>query len=92
MRDRERLVLAGVMMLMALGAPAWAQDCERVGALRDAGKSPAAIAIELGLTTPEVQACLAGVVEETEPDPRRPVPVPFNAPGSTDELRRPPHS
>jgi hypothetical protein len=86
---RGGVVLA---MVMLLAAPAAAQDCSRVQALREQGKRPADIAIELGITTPDVQACLAGQVEETEPDPRRPVPVPFNAPGSVDELRRPPHS
>ena len=68
-----------------------ALDCDRVQKLIDDGMRPADVARELGITTPDVQACLAGVVEIPDPDERRRQRVP-NVPGSVDSLRRPPNS
>ena len=56
-------LVAGGLLLVLSSTPAAALDCERVKALQAQGKRPVEIARELGLTTPDVQACLAGVVE-----------------------------
>ena len=42
-------------------------DCARVKSLHDEGKRASDIARELGITTPEVQGCLAGEIEERVP-------------------------
>lgn len=63
MRTWTRFVGAGLLLVLS-GTAATALDCERVKALQAQGKRPADIARELGLTTPDVQACLAGVVEQ----------------------------
>lgn len=51
------LVLASTPVTAAL-------DCARVRELSEGGARASDIARTLGLTTPDVQACLAGVVEE----------------------------
>ena len=89
------LVRLGAMTAaIVLGASSvgWALDCARVRQLIDDGQRPADVARELGITTPDVQACLAGVVDVPEPGEHRPQRVPFSVPGSADELRHPPHS
>ena len=60
---------AGVLLLAA--APAAALDCARVRALDGQGKRASEIARELGITTPDVQACLAGEPEEQSPSRER---------------------
>ncbi len=55
-------VVGGLFLLASTRAEAL--DCERVKALQAQGKRPADIARELGITTPDVQACLAGAVEK----------------------------
>jgi hypothetical protein len=58
---------AVVAVLVALAtAPAVALDCERVKALHAEGTRASDIARELGITTPEVQACLADALESAE--------------------------
>ena len=44
-----------------------ALDCARVRELDQEGKRASEIARTLGITTPEVQSCLAGEVEEVAP-------------------------
>ena len=92
--EAHLLVTIGVAATIALVVPAtaWSLDCARVQKLTDGGMRPAEVARELGITTPDVQACLAGVVEVPQPGERRPQRVPFNIPGSADELRRPPNT
>jgi hypothetical protein len=55
--------LAVIALVMA-STPAMALDCARVRELDQDGTRASDIARTLGITTPEVQACLAGVVEE----------------------------
>ena len=60
-----RTTLMAMAMVLLTIAPGFAAlDCARVKELQQQGSSPADIARALGLTTPDVQACLAGVVEE----------------------------
>jgi hypothetical protein len=62
MRMTTTMALA---MFLLTSAPALAAlDCAKVEELKKSGQSPVEIARTLGLTTPDVQACLAGVVEE----------------------------
>lgn len=79
-------VLAGVCTASAL-------DCARVRALNGEGKRASDIARELAITTPDVQACLAGDVEET-PAPRTGRPsgsiMAPTLPSSDSPLRHPP--
>jgi hypothetical protein len=56
------LVLTSTCTAMAL-------DCARVRSLNAEGKRASDIARELSITTPDVQACLAGEVDEA-PAPR----------------------
>ena len=58
---------AALMVLLVASTPAFAAlDCARVKEMQQQGSSPADIARTLGITTPDVQACLAGAVEERE--------------------------
>lgn len=51
--------------VVLLAAPVHAGlDCARVKEMKQQGASAVDIARTLGLTTPDVQSCLAGVVEE----------------------------
>jgi len=53
------------MLLVVLAASgAQALDCARVQERHDKGERPADIARALGLTTPDVQACIAGELGE----------------------------
>ena len=53
-----------VLFLLASTPVFAALDCARVKEMKQQGASPADIARSLGLTTPDVQACLADVVDE----------------------------
>jgi len=68
MRTWTTFIAAGLLLVLSSTA-ALALDCERVKALQAQGKRPSDIARELGLTTPDVQACLAGVVVEKPASP-----------------------
>jgi hypothetical protein len=60
-----RMTTTAALLVLASATTALAAlDCARVKELAQAGESPAAIARALGLTTPDVQACLADAVEE----------------------------
>jgi len=48
------------MMLLTTGTVLAELDCTRVQKLHDEGQRPADIARALGVTTPEVQECMAG--------------------------------
>ncbi len=53
------------VLFLLVSAPVFAAlDCARVKQMKSQGASPADIARSLGLTTPDVQACLADVVDE----------------------------
>ncbi len=54
-------LVTGAAVVVPAGA---ALDCARVKELTAQGSSPAEVARTLGITTPDVQACLADAVEE----------------------------
>jgi hypothetical protein len=58
-------VAAVPVLLFASACTATALDCARVKALNVEGKRASDIAHQLGITTPDVQSCLAGEVDET---------------------------
>jgi hypothetical protein len=62
---------AGFAASLALAATgALAVDCTRIEKLHGEGRRPADIARELGITTPQVQECIAGEApEDTEARP-----------------------
>jgi hypothetical protein len=92
MRDVRKMIGAGAIAV-SMAAPAWALDCTRIKAMTDEGLRPSEIAQALGITTPEVQACLAGAIpSEDEGEDQMQQRVPRDLPGSVDELRRPPNS
>lgn len=62
---KTTMVTAAVLVLAAGGASA-GLDCARVKELKQQGSSAVEIARTLGLTTPDVQACLAGAVDEPQ--------------------------
>ncbi len=64
MRMTTMLAAAAVVLV---STPAMAGlDCARVKEMKQQGTSAVDIARTLGLTTPDVQACLADVVEEPQ--------------------------
>ena len=68
-----------------------ALDCARVKEMQQQGSSPADIARTLGITTPDVQACLAGVVEEPEmARPKSNIPLAPQRPIGDGPIRRAP--
>ena len=85
------MALTGFLLVLA-SAPALALDCERVQALQREGKRASEIARELGITTPDVQACLAGAVE---PVPRGAqagrIPLVPQLSGPNEPIRREPN-
>jgi hypothetical protein len=74
-------VVAGATLVLTSTPVKAGLDCARVQQLSRSGTRPADIARTLGITTPDVQACLAGVIEDpavvnppsrTSLSPRRP--------------------
>ena len=61
---RATMMMTTAVLLMMSTAVGAALDCARVKELSQGGARASDIARTLGITTPEVQACLAGVVEE----------------------------
>ena len=90
-----RVLTAAAIAVFVLtgGSTARALDCARVRALNDEGKRASDIARQLAITTPDVQACLAGDVEET-PAPRTRQPsgaiMAPTLPSSDSPIPRPP--
>ena len=72
-------VIVGAL-LGVVASDASALDCDRVRAMQKDGKRPADIARELGITTPDVQGCLAGAIDDAKPVPRRPTGVGLQPP------------
>jgi len=61
------ITIIGAVMVLACVRPATAKlDCARVKELKRQGSSAVEIARTLGLTTPDVQACLADEVDEPQ--------------------------
>ena len=68
-----------------------ALDCARVKELKSQGSSAVDIARALGLTTPDVQACLADVVEEPQvANPASKLPLAPQRPVGDGPIRRAP--
>ena len=79
--------------LVLLGAcTAIALDCARVKALDAEGKRASEIAMQLNITTPDVQSCLAGRAEDTAPRARtqQAIPIAPTLPSSDSPLPHPP--
>jgi hypothetical protein len=79
-------------MLSASGAQAL--DCARVQAMNDEGKRAADIARALGITTPEVQGCIAGELGEekaVKPPDRGSAVVAPQLPSADSAIPRPPN-
>lgn len=81
------------VLVLAVAAEAAALDCERVRALDKEGKRASEIAREMGITTPDVQACLASERGETGWAGREvTIPPLAPAPGGADAaMPRPPN-
>ncbi len=85
------LPVVAVPVLILVGAcTATALDCARVKALDAEGKRASEIARQLSLTTPDVQACLAGRVDDTPKRASQPVPIAPTLPSSDSPLPHPP--
>ena len=61
---RMLTVVAVPVLVLASVAAASALDCQRVKALNAEGKRASDIARALGITTPDVQSCLAGELDD----------------------------
>lgn len=87
-----RMTTMAVILLVLSGTPAMAAlDCARVLELKRQGSSAVEIARTLGLTTPDVQACLAGVVEEPAmANPPSKIPLAPQRPVADGPIRRAP--
>ena len=64
---RVSMLCAAAVVLWMSGRAEAALDCARVKALHQEGKRASDIARDLGITTPEVQGCLADEIEERVP-------------------------
>jgi hypothetical protein len=83
------VVLASVAT--AVGSATAGLDCARVKELKQQGSSAVEIARALGLTTPDVQACLADVVEEPQvANPAGKLPLAPQRPIGDGPIRRAP--
>jgi hypothetical protein len=79
------------MLLLTSTAAHAALDCAKVQELQKSGARPADIARTLGITTPDVQACLAGVVEERQmANPPSKLPLAPQRPSGDGPIRRSP--
>jgi len=94
MRTTTMTVLALAMPMLGVlstSAPALALDCARVKELSGRGSSPADVARTLGITTPEVQACLADAVEQpVMANPAGKLPLSPQRPAGDGMIRRAP--
>lgn len=87
-----RVTTAMMVGLVMTSAPVAAGlDCVRVRELSASGTRASDIARTLGITTPDVQACLAGVVEEPPPaNPTTRLPLAPQVPQGDGPIRRGP--
>jgi hypothetical protein len=85
------LCAVAVLSCVSVRAEA-ALDCARVKTLHDQGKRASDIARELDITTPEVQGCLAGEIEESAPaGGGTGLPLSRQLPAGDAPVRRPPN-
>lgn len=84
-------VVAVPVLLLASACTATALDCARVKALNGEGRRPADIARELGITTPDVQSCLADEAETPTGRGQRAGEMPVTLPAADSPIPRPPN-
>ena len=88
---RTRTMAVTVILLLGSTPVFAALDCARVKELKQQGTSAVEIARTLGLTTPDVQACLADVVEEPQmANPAGKLPLAPQRPVADGPIRRAP--
>ena len=89
MRTTTTLLVAAA--IAATSSAALALDCVRVRELAGNGTRPSDIARSLGITTPDVQACLAGEIEEKPvANPAGKLPLAPQVPPGDTPIRRAP--
>jgi hypothetical protein len=86
---RRTTIMAALVLGVATGAHA-GLDCARVREMNAQGTRASEIARALGLTTPDVQACLAGVVEEPVANQASKLPLSPQVPAGDGPIRRGP--
>jgi hypothetical protein len=90
MRTNTMTVVALAMLVTSAPTHA-ALDCARVKELSAQGSSPADVARTLGITTPDVQACLADAVEQpVMANPAGKLPLSPQRPAGDGMIRRAP--
>ena len=90
MRTNTMTVVALAMLVTSAPTDA-ALDCARVKELSAQGSSPADVARTLGITTPDVQACLADAVEQpVMANPAGKLPLSPQRPAGDGMIRRAP--
>lgn len=90
MRVLATCVVAGLLCVSVRVEAA--VDCARVRALHQEGKRASDIARALGITTPDVQSCLAGEADEAVPARERTgLPLSQQLPAGDAPLPRPPN-
>lgn len=95
MRTTTMMMVALAMLqlgMLSTSAPTQAVlDCARVKELTAQGSSPADVARTLGITTPDVQACLADAVEQpVMANPAGKLPLSPQRPAGDGMIRRAP--
>ena len=91
MRTTTRMMMAVVVLVLTSTPVMAALDCARVRELSQGGARASDIARTLGITTPDVQACLAGVVEEpVMANPAGKLPLAPQRPTGDGPIRRAP--
>jgi hypothetical protein len=89
MRTTRILLLA--VTIATASAPALALDCAQVRELSKNGTKASDVARSLGITTPDVQACLAGEVEDKPvANPAGKLPLAPQVPQNDPPIRRAP--
>lgn len=90
MRTTTMTMVAFAMLVTSAPTQA-ALDCARVKELTAQGSSPADVARTLGITTPDVQACLADAVEQpVMANPAGKLPLSPQRPAGDGMIRRAP--
>ncbi len=91
MRTMTITILAAVLALTSAPLASAKLDCARVKELKRQGSSAVEIARTLGLTTPDVQACLADEVEDPQVvNPPSKLPLAPQIPVADGPIRRAP--
>ncbi len=88
---RVSMLCAAAVVLCMSGRAEAELDCARVKALHQEGKRASDIARDLGITTPEVQGCLAGEIEERPAGGGTGLPINRQLPAGDAAVPRPPN-